>query len=284
MPTQLCILHANCQADEIRPLLENNPSFSKFFHIRQYTNYTNQQIANNDLTNCKLFLHQYLAPKWGNISTQEILKQLPNDCIIIKIPNFFFKGYWPFWTNKDQKIDFADSLLETLLSKNLSSNECLNLYIKANPNLFGDIEQIAEESLLYEEEKEKNSDIKYIHILRERWKHEQMFITINHPANTLLFHTANSLLKLLNIDQLSDTIQKQYKHPHDNFWLPIHPYLAKVFSLPFVTDTRRYKIFNTYLTHREYISAYLACREQNISSLLGFLENLDENSIKKLSK
>ena len=44
-------------------------------------------------------------------------------CPRIEIPNLFFKGYWPFWTNAAQGIDFADSLLERLLSQGLAPEE-----------------------------------------------------------------------------------------------------------------------------------------------------------------
>ena len=35
MAQALCLLHANCQGDALRPLLENSPAFASRFRIRQ---------------------------------------------------------------------------------------------------------------------------------------------------------------------------------------------------------------------------------------------------------
>ena len=116
MAQALCLLHANCQGDALRPLLENSPAFASRFRICQYVNYTRQSIAAQDIEHCDLFLYQRLAPKWGDLSTEQMLPRLPQHCQAIEIPNLFFKGYWPHWS-RDEQINFADSLLETLLEK-----------------------------------------------------------------------------------------------------------------------------------------------------------------------
>lgn len=160
MPQALCLLHANCQGDALRPLLETAPAFARHFHIRQYLNYTRQSIAEADLEQCALFLYQRLAPRWGALSTEQMLPRLPAACPRIEIPNLFFKGYWPFWTNAAQGIDFADSLLERLLSQGLAPEEALNLYLRGDPALLGDVAAVAEASLAREEGKEADALIR----------------------------------------------------------------------------------------------------------------------------
>ena len=198
MSQALCLLHANCQGDALRPLLENTPTFARHFRIRQYVNYTRQSIAEADLEQCALFLYQRLAPRWGALSTEQMLPRLPAFCRCVEIPNLFFKGYWPFWTNAVQNIDFADSLLERLLAQGLAPEEALNLYLRGDPALLGDVAAVAEDSLAREEEKEADCPIRCAPLLRERWREEQLFITVNHPGRTLLFHLADSLLRLLS--------------------------------------------------------------------------------------
>ena len=110
MGKTLCILHANCQGDALRPLLENTPAFARLFRIRQLRNYTREAVAERDLAACGLFLHQRLAPRWGELSTERLLPRLSPACRAIILPNLFFKGYWPFWTNAFQGIDFADNM------------------------------------------------------------------------------------------------------------------------------------------------------------------------------
>lgn len=277
MSQALCLLHANCQGDALRPLLENTPTFARHFRIRQYVNYTRQSIAEADLEQCGLFLYQRLAPRWGALSTEQMLPRLPAFCRCVEIPNLFFKGYWPFWTNAVQNIDFADSLLERLLAQGLAPEEALNLYLRGDPALLGDVATVAEDSLAREEEKEVDCPIRCAPLLRERWREEQLFITINHPGRTLLFHLADSLLRLLDLGGLPEEARRAYVHPQEDFWLPLHPALGPLLGLPFASRERRYQMFAARLTHREYTSCYLACRRHGVDDLLTLLHNLPPN-------
>ncbi len=274
MSQALCLLHANCQGDALRPLLENTPAFARRFRIRQYVNYTRQSIAEADLEQCALFLYQRLAPRWGALSTEQMLPRLPAFCRCVEIPNLFFKGYWPFWTNAVQNIDFADSLLERLLAQGLAPEEALNLYLRGDPALLGDVAAVAEDSLAREEEKEADCPIRCAPLLRERWREEQLFITVNHPGRTLLFHLADSLLRLLDLGGLPEEARRAYVHPQEDFWLPLHPALGPLLGLPFASRERRYQVFAARLTHREYTSCYLACRRHGVDDLLTMLHNL----------
>lgn len=274
MPSALCLLHANCQGDALRPLLENSPAFSRFFRIRQYTNYTRQSIAEADLKQCALFLHQRLTPRWGALASEQLLPRLAPSCQVVEIPNLFFKGYWPFWTNATKAVNFADSLLERLLAQGLAPEEALHLYLRGEPALLGDVAAVAEDSLAREEVKEAQAPIRCARLLRERWQEEQLFVTVNHPGKTLLFHVADCLLRLLGLGRLSRDARRSYAHPHEDFWLPIHPALGPLLGLPFASRERRYPVFAARLTHREYTSCYLACRSHAVTDLLTVLRAL----------
>ena len=285
MPQALCLLHANCQGDTLRPLLENTPAFSRLFRIRQYVNYTREAIARQDMEQCALFLYQKLAPKWDGLSTDQLLPRLPASCLPIEIPNLFFKGYWPFWM-RDPRINFADSLLETLL-ENAPPAEALALYLRGAERLFGDaaaLTALAEDSLLREEEKEAESPIRCTPLLRERWRSEQLFITVNHPGRELVCHTADCLLRLLGLGGLPASVRSAYAHPLEDFWLPIHPAVGQRLRLPFADADRRYPVYHTTLTHREYAVCYMACRANGVSDFLTFLQNLSPQALTALEK
>ncbi|MDR1659211.1 MAG: hypothetical protein LBR94_02575 [Desulfovibrio sp.] len=274
MPRTLCLLHANCQGEALRPLLENTPAFARLFRLRGYTNYTREAIGRKDLRGCGLFLYQRLGAHWGDLSTERLLSRLSPDCRRIEIPNFFFKGYWPFWTHAQKSIDFADSLLDELLARGLAPHEALRLYLRAGPRLLGDAAAVAEESLREAEKREAACPVRYGPLLRERWREEQMFLTINHPGEGLLFHLADGLLRLLGLGGLPETARRAYRHPHGEFWLPIHPALGGLLGLPFARRERRYPVFAASLTHQEYTSCYLACRSRGVKNLVVFLRNL----------
>ncbi len=285
MTKALCLLHANCQGDALRPLLENTSAFASRFRIRQYVNYTRQGIAARDIEHCDLFLYQRLAPKWGDLSTEQMLPRLPQHCQAIEIPNLFFKGYWPFWSRSDH-INFADSLLETLLGK-VTPQEALTLYLRGAASLLGDADALnaqAEESLAREEAKEAEAPIRCAPLLRERWRDEQMFITINHPGRELLFHMADSLLRLLGLGGLPDSTRRGYVHPLEDFWLPVHPAVGRALRLPFASADKRWPVFHSLLTHREYTLCYMACRANNVGDLLTFLKNLSPDALRLAAK
>ena len=271
---ELCILHANCQGDALRPLLENTPAFANHFSIAQYTNYIRQPVPEEEITHCRLFLYQYLDSKWGTSSSDHLLKLLPDGCQAIQIPNLFFKGYWPCWTNDTKEIDFADAVLETLLARGLNDIEILHVY--ESGALLGNVASTAEQSLRHEEKKEAGCPIQCAHILREFWQQEQLFLTVNHPAPRLIFHVADSLLHLLDLGHVPKAIQKAYVHPDGNFWLPLHPALHNLLGLPFASKERKYRIFDKLLTHKEYTCCYLACRRHNVRNLAALLHGLSK--------
>lgn len=275
MSREICILHANCQGEALKPLLEAHPDFSRYFEIRPYLNYTRQEIANKDMAQCRLFLHQYLAPKWGELASDQLLALLPDNAQAICLPNYFFKGYWPTWTNKFDGIEFADSLLEELLKRSLPQDAVLSLYLKGGA-IFGDPQAIAAASLAKEREKEAHTPIKYVDFLESHWREEQLFITVNHPNNALLIRLANELLRLLGLAPLPQSVIDNYQHPQGNFWLPIHPWVGDTLNLPFAAKERLYPCFAGPLTHAQYISVYLACRQYNIRNLTGVLMGLEK--------
>lgn len=267
MTKEICLIHANCQGDGLKQLLEASPDFAAKFEVRHLRNYEKKQLDQGLLDSSAIFLHQYLTEKWGEISTTQVLERLPSSAQALCIPNCFFKGYWPFWIDRRDIIEFADSFLEELLSRKLSAPALLRLYMKAEPALTGDIEQIALDSLAFEKEKEKNSPVKYVHLMEERWREEQIFLTINHPAPALLVHIAQEVLKLLGLGPVPDSFCRSFVSPHNEFWLPLHPVLKERLGLPFATAQRRYPCFGSNLLHSEYILMYLACRENGITDL-----------------
>lgn len=270
----VCILHANCLGDALAPLLESVPAFSRCFTIHRYTNYTREVVKDESRKKCALYLYQYLAPKWGELASDQIIASLPKNCTSIEIPNFLFRGYWPFWTSGDTIISFCNRLIEDLLAQGLSPTEAMHIYLKGDPAVLGDVATIANQDLQNIIAKEHGKPITYGQILASLWQEEQLFLTVNHPNERLIFHVAAELLRLLGLGNLPESCIRDYKHPYNDFWQPIHPAVGKMLSLPFVHETRRYRIYENLLTHREYTGCYLACRTHGERELLVMLKNL----------
>lgn len=267
MAKELCLIHANCQGDALKELLEASPGFTDKFEIRHLRNYKGEDLDTGLLDSAAIFLHQYLTEKWGEISTSQVLGRLSPKSQAICIPNCFFKGYWPLWVHKPEVIDFPDSLLENLLAKGLPPSDILRLYLRADPALTGDAEKIAQDTLVWEKEKETHTPIKYVDMIAENWRERQMFLTINHPAPALFVHIAQQILSLLSLPPVPESFAKNYVSPHDEFWLPIHPVIGQRLGLPFADAGRRYPAFGNSYTHKEYTLIYLACRQNGVKDL-----------------
>lgn len=291
MSRALCLIHANCQGAGLLSLLAATPAFARLFEIRHCLNYTGQVLDQDLLEKTGLYLYQYLGDAWGEGSSAATLQRLPAHCQSLRIPNLFFKGYWPFWAHTARRstdnggtgIDFTDDFLENLLSRGLSPAQALGLACGRDAHLLwqamGDVEAIALDSLAREEEKQKDCAISCAAILRENWRDEQLFITVNHPAGRLFFHVADSVLRLLGLGPLPEAARQAWVHPDGDFWLPIHPAVGRILGLPFASQERKYPVFATSLTHAEYTAAYLACRSHGVGDLLVFLRNLPASGL-----
>lgn len=283
MGKDLCIIHGNCQGDALNILLNQSERFRRRFETLRVVNYLDEKIDPKDLARCSLFLYQYLGAKWGDSSTDRLLSSLPAGCESICFPNMFFNGYWPFWFHAPSVIEFPDKLLEELLERELPIPALLNIYYKCSPDLTGDFDAIAARSLAQEKEKEKFTLIKYVHLIEESWRQKQMFITINHPSMPLLVHAASSVLKLLGLGALPDSLSDSMPHPYDEFWLPIHPCAGKRLGLSFAGPERKYNCYAQKLAHAEYTRFYLACRMNNIVNLSAALAQARIENAKKVS-
>ena len=278
MTRAFCLLHANCQGEALRLLLEASPAFARRFRVLHILNYTREQLPEALLDGCALYLHQELGAKWGELSSAAIRRRLPPSCQILRLPNLFFQGYWPTWTRLPG-VDFADSLLESLLQHGLSPLDASFFYERARPAAFGPTTDIAEASLRREEEKERDAPIRCAPLLREYWRTEQLFLTVNHPGRRLTLFVADSVLRLLGLGGLPESAARAFALPQEDFWLPLPPALGLPeadggLGLPFASRSRRYRIFARQMTAGDYARCYLSCRAAGEGNLLSFLSHL----------
>lgn len=268
----LCVIHANCQAEPFIELLALSPGFSKLWKIKFYTNYLREEVLQDDLDRCGLFLYQHLGEDWGHLASASLTARLNPAAEALCIPNMFFKGYWPFWTSTSP-IDFGDHLLDKLIDAGAQKPEILKIYYHGKLDKFVDIKAVTEESLTIEEKKDRHSPIEVAPLLRELWQEENLFYTCNHPAKRLLVSSTNQLLKLLGFPALDEALLDTYLPEYSNFELPIHPQVAEALKLSFIKPEHKFNIFGRKLTFLQYISRYIDCRQQGYEDgFLGYLQ------------
>jgi len=261
MAKSLCVIHANCQGDDLAYILSRTPSFNRLFKVKKYTNYLKENIEPSDFSECRLFLYQHLSEKWDDHSSDILCSKFAS-AQKIKIPNMFFKGYWPLWTDKTF-MNFGDIFLEHLIQKNLPIQEIVYLCVSSALGKMYDLDSIIKDSMEIERNKEADCLIKTTNIIEELWQKEQLFFTVNHPYPHLLLHVANSVLKLLELEKIPQYLCYSYTAEKiEDFYLPIYPQLGAILNLPFVFKERKYGIWGKEMIFSEYCQHYIHCHKQ----------------------
>lgn len=272
---RLCLIHANCQGAPLKRLLLASPGFAAQWTVRHVVNHTREALPDELLAACDLFLYQDIGEKWGELASARLLAKLPACSTALAIPNCFFLGYWPFWTNKCA-MDFGDSVLEALAGRGLDHAEILHLYLHTDtPFRVVDPARVLEESVAVERAKEAGCVVSTVDFILERWQHEPLFSTVNHPGPLLLRHIACGILAALALPPLPDLLcLPQVSCDPDfqlRFELPIHPGVAARQGLAFTRAETRYQVFNKWLTFAEYAACYVDCRLHGAENFLAYL-------------
>ena len=262
MPEKLCLMHANCQGDELERLLLASPAFAGTFRLKRYTNYIREPVPEAELAGCDVFLYQHLGEQWNELSSAALLARLSPSATALLIPNMLFKGYWPFWT-PHSPIAFGDALLNRLIDEGAPKPVILRIYLHGDLGSFIDLKEAFEESVAVERSKEAGACVGTVDFVLASWKRRPLFHTINHPGRDLLIHVADGILAALGLPPLAgaDLAPLGGGFPsYDDFDLPIHPGVAAFHGLAFAGPERGYRIFSRELTFAQYVSRYIDCR------------------------
>lgn len=273
MARSLCIIHANCQGDALHQILASTPAFSQCFIIHKYTNYLEEKVTDEDFENCNLLLYQQLSDKWHDTASSALVARLTLGAQALRIPNMFFKGYWPLWTNKTV-MAYGDIFMEYLAGQHFTPAEIVHLCTHAELATMYDIDALVEQSLEHERGKETNCVVETVDMVQALWRSEKLFTTVNHPASRLLLHVADGVLQALGLGQVPDTVRRAFTESwHDDFEQPVYPQVARHFGLSFVDADSTYAVYGRRMDFTEYCRCYLACRRDGIPDFAAFMQH-----------
>lgn len=274
MQKELCILHANCQGLPLGRLLLASPGFQARWRIRGVLNYKREPLSDADLDSATLFIYQNLTFKWEMLASENVLKRLSPSARTLCIPNPFFKGYWPLWTNKDlegKPLRFGDIYIEHLIGMGLDLSEITHVYLRTPLVRKFDLDGLLEESCAIEAKREAPCAFKTLPWVLEHWRTEQVCSTINHPSPRLLRFMADNVLEQLNLppltdaqvcallNELPDAVSCDVSD-ETKLELPIHPQVAAYYGLPFGGPDTRYMAWGKRISFEEYTIAYVDMR------------------------
>lgn len=270
MSLPLLLLHANCQGDALRRLLAAHPEFPHRFRVAHVVNHLRRPFPEDLLAQAQVVAHQWLEPHWDDHGSEALRARAPAGCRLFRLPNLFFKGYWPFWTGQ-AGIDFKDSFLEALLARGLADKEILHLACRADPRQFHDLDAIFSESLRIEREKERRWDVPLCQVVEAECRRRPLFFTINHPGNWLLARVADALLAWLGLPPLDPDAVAALPEPFGDFMQPVHPGVGRWLKLEWLEPDMRFPCYGKPIGYEEYVACYLFCRRNDIDDFTGYL-------------
>lgn len=272
MSLKKCVIFGNCQHSQLEKYLEKT-NFIKYYNILQTYDCYCKNIQNLDkktLSSLDIFIYQHVSEDFDTyFSSNNILKMLPEYCVKICIPNFYFSGYFPQNSkslferkNKSYSISptglmvYGDKNIDSLLSNN---NDYDTIYSKISNITYYD-KQIITDNLsssikeLRKREKNYNVIFSAADWIENNYKKFKICSSVNHPNNEYYLWLVKSILQYLKIsDSNVDSINLA---PHFNFLeQPIYPSVKYLLELTFNNEKTRF--YNEDIYFQEYVKYYI---------------------------
>ena len=271
-----CTIYTNCQRGLIFEFLKLSEEFMQTYTVNleevppNHIAIRDQFVIPDEILEItKLFIYQPLDSKYGNCSTEYVLKKLPSDCISISLPRFYFKGYWPQHNsnpfNKANKENFhglfpyGDQNVNLMMNQEFSKNNILQEISRKDFYNQDYLLENLDYTLTELSKREADTDIKVSDFILENYRKYRLFHTVNHPTDIVGFEVANQILRKLNMSPIPKGTQPKYKEVLGGLQVPIYPSVIYGLGLSFVSDSSVYwsKELGTSLTFTDYISRYV---------------------------
>jgi len=271
MGKELCIVHANCQAEPLIQRLITCPEFSARYDYGLITNFVKEPVTDEILSRCSLFLYQYLGPKWDDLASDVLISKLPDGARSLCIPNLFFKGYWPLWNSKPG-FNYRCSYLDDIIDKGLPAKETAMLFLYSDIAARFDLLEIVKETIEKEREKEKHTPVKYLDLLIDNYRDSRLFNTVNHPGSLLMNHVAKEVLIQLGYTPPPDSVLEAVGEPFPEFEQPINPKIAQFFGWDFGGPDVEFEIYGRKMNYARYVSNYIIAQQAGVTDFISFLQ------------
>ena len=285
----LLIIYGNCHTSVISQYVDSCEEFrEKFYRYPIKLIHTISDKAYFDIPifkYCDVFVHQSIQKgnRYGvEFSSEELIKKMSKDCIIISIPNVyrlpicFFPQYCtkPEFVKRDGgSVFFRDNELDTLILNGFRGKKLEKEYWKttySEEKLDEMLERFFQKVLI----REKDWDIKCVDFIKNNYKEKQLFYDPNHPTNAFLLYVTEELLNVLGILYDEEKLKNCKVDLLSGYQIPILPSVKKHFKMTFIEENEfRKNSWNKVrfgkLNMNDYIKQYYSASWQN--SDLGIL-------------
>ncbi len=271
MGKELCIVQANCQGEPLLGRLRTCPEFAQRYECVLFTNYSREPVPDELLGRCSLFLYQFLAPKWGDLSSQTLIGKLPESARHLCIPNMFFTGYWPTWSGREG-FDYRCTYLDELVDKGLPAEDVVILYLNTEFSKKIELLDAVSRSLEIERQRQARTPVQYVDLLVANYRDERLYNTVNHPGGRLMNHAARGVLRELGFAPPDDSAFAALGEPFAEFEQPVNPRIAEHFGWNFGGADTQYNVYGRRMSFARYVANYVAARQAGVTDFIGFLQ------------
>ena len=256
------ILYGNCHMIILEEYLNRSKTFRNKWQIQSIPLFYEGGggISKELLSKCDLFIYQEIREtnQYGvEYSSDYLLKQLPDGCIRLCVPNLYELGYGffpqnlmqtqqPKYYNKfnpsfqgDERGLFVhgDKVIQDLLRNNTAVNHIIQKIIN---------EDVIDEKFIIENfnnywekirERERKWDIKVYNFLRNTYQKQQIFIDFGHPTNLVIKYITENILLYLKLKNDIEDIKIELVL--DEYEDPIYPCVTKTLGLKYQKEFLR---------------------------------------------
>lgn len=274
---KVVVIYGNCHTSAIKAALKTSSIFNHLYGfyplkpIQEIKSDGGNGLKTNVFRKCNLFIHQCIRKEniYGEeYASSNFVRLLHKDCTVIGIPNLYRlpKFMFPQIPDDNNYIEWESYNFFPFKDKYIDKNYT-NLSVKKIEDMINDSKLINPAGIIEKQEifwekvkkRETEWDIKILDFLRNKIYDQLLFYDPNHPTNTVIEYIANSILKLLNINE--HIFNTDYLLPLDNLQIPIYKSVSSALKLNYeIKYLRNYsssKLCNNKMDIAEYVKQYI---------------------------
>lgn len=275
------LVYGNCQASTIVDTLAYYSAASELFRIVYVTSLPeplgNQRpLTKEDFSDCAILCEQV---DWEEFPYRD---RLPQGCPTIRFPSLDSVALWPFncenpynvptGRNHSGRFPYGDRVILRKIDSGMSGEEVLSFYLNGWNDYKCNMDRIRELDRVRLQKRDERCDVTGSDLILNNFVGERLFMTINHPRETLLARLLERLLDacslhepaLRRIDAYEASRTAHEADPYIDIQVPVHPQIAQALELAWYDPNALYQQYGGFnYSYSEYFENLITYSIQN---------------------
>jgi hypothetical protein len=276
-----CVIIGLCFTTELAYLLRLSGGFRRDYVIAPYVHaipcrdfMEDFNVTDEELDRTAVIIYPpvtWIGWEAGGHEEQKYLglvARFPEHVKQITVPYPVFHPLWPFHAtdprlnsvnvgplddNNGLLYAYADGTVLTMRGQGKTPAQIVREYSSMDVSNMLDLDRFFEHIIAGQRLKEAQTGVKVVDFTLERFRDQQVFLSVNHGANLLMIHIVDQILAELGYPPLPRYAHEALCELMDPT-IPIHPSISRYYNLAWAAPDTRYKIDRRRnLTWEEYI-------------------------------